>query len=626
MLLKHQVYASLIAAAILPILISSIFVSSGLKNHANEKLSETELPTAMREVRNAIELELTPPVIISQSIAQNQLVIDWVTQGEPTGFRQNIVNYLMDIKQRNDAISAYVVIGESRNYYSQDGLARTLDPSQDPWFYSFINSDRQFELSFDIDKATQNPVVFINYVIVSNGRRIGIAGIGKALSDMTDLIKGYSLAQTGQVYLIDDAGEIKLHRNNREIGKRISLPKPINQGYSVIEKDGESFVSARVELNSIDWQLVGEIPQGELYKSINEAIFKIFFIASIVAVAAFFAVKVIAGKIFRPLDKITDAITGLAEREGDLTVRLPEHTNNELGVLAGEINKFIARLQEMFKEVSDSANEITAIANTVNQTSAQATKVSKNQSNSTQTVAAAINEMEATVAQISHNAQQASGFASDAQKELTIGNKDAQKSIKEMTTLSDSMETAVKSVKELSEEIASITHVLEVIRGISEQTNLLALNAAIEAARAGEQGRGFAVVADEVRSLAKRTSDSTEEINEMVGRLNAKASDSVNAIENGRESTRANVELVNNSGRKMMDAFDVVGEISQINEQVAHATSEQQLATAEINTNVLTISNDAHETQALMEDAQQAIQELHGLTSKLSQLIAKFKL
>lgn len=305
---------------------------------------------------------------------------------------------------------------------------------------------------------------------------------------------------------------------------------------------------------------------------------------------------------------------------------MPEHTNNELGVLAGEINKFIARLQEMFKEVSDSATEITAIANTVNQTSAQATKVSKNQSNSTQTVAAAINEMEATVAQISHNAQQASGFASDAQKELTIGNKDAQKSIKEMTTLSDSMETAVKSVKELSEEIASITHVLEVIRGISEQTNLLALNAAIEAARAGEQGRGFAVVADEVRSLAKRTSDSTEEINEMVGRLNAKASDSVNAIENGRESTRANVELVNNSGRKMMDAFDVVGEISQINEQVAHATSEQQLATAEINTNVLTISNDAHETQALMEDAQQAIQELHGLTSKLSQLIAKFKL
>ncbi|XOV80964.1 MAG: methyl-accepting chemotaxis protein [Aestuariibacter sp.] len=626
MLLKHQVYGSLIAAAVIPIMVAMIFVSSGLKNHAEEKLSETELPTAMREVRNAIELELAQPIVMSQSVAQNSLIKDWIAAGEPASQRAGVINYLAELKRQNNAISAYVVIGESGNYYNHTGLSRTLDPVKDAWFNEFVQSDLAFELSFDIDEGTQVPVVFINYAIEMNGRRIGIGGIGRALEDMTSLIKEYKLGQSGQVYLVDNDATIKLHRNSGQIGNKIRLPQNVNSGFSIIEKNDDEYVSAHIPLQSIDWILVGEIPSDELYEAISSAIQRIILVSLIVVVAVFFLVRWVASKIFKPLDDITDAIVGLTERDGDLTARLPQNDKNELGMLAGEINKFIARLQLMFKQVSDASDAINGFAKSVSNTSTEATNVAKNQSSSTLTVAAAINQMETTVAQISENAQNAANYATDAQNELTTGNDELQKAIRQMSELSQSMQDSVSSVKELSEEIASITHVLDVIRGISEQTNLLALNAAIEAARAGEQGRGFAVVADEVRQLAQRTSDSTEEINEMVSRLNDKTAKTVSAIERGQATTDANVEYVNQSGQRMQDASQVVEKINDINDEVAQATSEQRHATTEINQNVVAISNDAVETQELMESAQQAIKQLHQQTELLGKLIDKFTL
>jgi len=626
MLLKQKVYLSLILAIVLPLAISTFIFSNSIKSHAVEKLTNSDLPTALNEVRNAIELELASPILMSRSIAQNSLVKSWLNKGESAAEKDSFVEYLANIKRDNNAINTFIISKKTKKYYTDDGSIREITLEGEPWFYDFINSNEPFELSLDIDKASGKAVVFINYAIEINGVRTAIGGLGRSLKSMTQLIKSYTIGESGFVYLVDNNGSIKLHPDESKIGQTIDLGAIKNGAVTTVEHDESTFTISSSPLVSLNWHLVAEIPQEELFGPINKAINQNLLFGLIIAIVGFMFVRMLAMQIFKPLEVITQAVSSLTEKDGDLTVRLPTDDNNEISELASKFNVFLDQLHGMFKQVSISANQVKDIAEQVDCKISNASNLAEEQSSSTQTVAAAVNEMEMTVQNISDSAHGASDIATLTQATSKQGSEYVNDTIIHMKELEDSMASSVTSVLELSTEIKSISSVLEVIKGISEQTNLLALNAAIEAARAGEQGRGFAVVADEVRTLAQRTAESTEQINTMIDTLNSKAKTTVTAIEIGSKNTLENAERLDQTGLTLENISQEIVNLTEINSSVATATKEQTIATSEISQNIVSISDSAAQTKANMEDSAQLCRQLDMESKSLKDLIGRFTL
>lgn len=624
MLLKNKVYISLILAIVLPLTISTLLFSTSIESHTEEKLKEIDLPTSLNEVRNAIELELSTPLIVSKNIAENSFVARWIRDSEPTEQQPDFINYLATIKKDNEAIRTFIVSKESLNYYTDQGIIRQIHHQKDQWFYDFLNSNKSYDLNFGIDESINKAAIFINYALEVDGKRVAIAGIARSLESMVNLVKDYRIGESGIVYLVSNTGEVMLHSEQAKIGTSIDLTAIKNGQLSESEVDNERYIISSTPLLSLDWHLVAEIPHQQLYGPLNDAINKNIIAGIVIAIIGFAFVRLLAAQIFRPIEQITDAVSALTEKDGDLTARLPVTENDEIGLLASKFNLFLGQLHDMFKQVSVSATQVKELSDLVQTQLQEATMLAEVQSSSTQTVAAAVTEMEATVQDISNSASGASDIALSTESKTLEGSTFVNNTIVQMAQLESSMASSVNSVVELSTEIKSISQVLDVIKGISEQTNLLALNAAIEAARAGEQGRGFAVVADEVRTLAKRTAESTEQINDMIASLNAKASTTVDAIELGSKNTLENAERLKQTGQTLDDIAKEIVALTEVNATVATATGEQALATSEISQNVVMISDSSEQTKENMMKSTELCNGLNKESNALKELMGRF--
>lgn len=626
MLLKQKVYLSLILAIVAPLAVSTFLFSNSIQSHTDEKLANVDLPTALSEVKSKIELELSTPIIVAKEIAQNLFVKQWLENGENEKVRDNYIDYLASIKKDNKAVIAYIISKNTNNYYTDTGISRKIVRSEDVWFDQFLSSSKKFEIALDIDKATNTMVVFINYALEINGERLAITGVGRSLDSMISLINEYRIGKAGVVYLVSNEGEVMLHSDRGKMGQKVNI-NDIKNGAIVNKKMGDDdYIVSSTPIESLGWHLVAEIPEEQLYGPINSAINSNLLFGVIIAIIGFVLARLLVGQIFRPIKNINNAVNALTKKDGDLTARLPTEDSNEISELAANFNLFLEQLHSMFKQVSDSANHVKSISGSVLVQVQGAANLAEVQSSSTQTVAAAVNEMEVTVQDISNSADNASSIASLTEETTLKGVDFVNSTIKQMEQLESAMASSVASVLELSGEIKSISQVLDVIKAISEQTNLLALNAAIEAARAGEHGRGFAVVADEVRTLAMRTAESTEKINEMIESLNSKASGTVSAIDLGSKNTLENAERLKLTGSTLTEISKEIVTLSELNSSVATATREQTLATSEISQNVVMISDSAEQTKQNMKNSEELCNGLNKESNKLKDLLGKFTL
>ncbi len=329
--------------------------------------------------------------------------------------------------------------------------------------------------------------------------------------------------------------------------------------------------------------------------------------------------------ISNPIKRTVNAMNDIAEGEGDLTMRLDENGKDEIAMLAIAFNRFAAKVRNMVAQVAGSTAQLASAAEELDTITRETTEGVLQQQNETEQVATAMNEMTATVQEVARHAGEAAAFAQSANQESVSGKNIVSETTSVINKLAAEIEQSANVINELESDSENIGSVLDVIKGIAEQTNLLALNAAIEAARAGEQGRGFAVVADEVRTLASRTQKSTEEIQNMIERLQKNSRQAVEVMQASKECAGASVEKASEATTSLIAITQAVTNISDMNVQIATAAEEQSSVSEEINRNISNINDVVRQTAEGTGQISEASSELAQLSNNLQLLVSQFK-
>jgi methyl-accepting chemotaxis protein len=330
-------------------------------------------------------------------------------------------------------------------------------------------------------------------------------------------------------------------------------------------------------------------------------------------------------RVIRPLDAVVTAMADAAKGEGDLTKRLDSKGVSELIELTEQFNAFVEKVQRLIQQVIATTEGMSLAVDDTTENAKQTDASATRQQKETEKVVSAMSQIELSIQEMSSHAASAAEAASKADEDALGGGEIVSNTVKSIELLAHKVDSAAAVMEELAKDTDEVGKVLDVIQSIAEQTNLLALNAAIEAARAGEQGRGFAVVADEVRTLASRTQNSTEEIRVIIERLQLGARNTSNAMVEGNEQAKLSVEQANSAHRALDEIASSVNNISAMNQQIADGTEQQSGNVKEINSNVVTINSVAQETSQSCRKAVTANQKLTSLASDIKGLVNQFK-
>jgi len=330
-------------------------------------------------------------------------------------------------------------------------------------------------------------------------------------------------------------------------------------------------------------------------------------------------------RILTPVNTLTNAMNDIASGEGDLTQRLPVKGDNEIDRLATAFNRFVEKIQHSILKAGESTKSLALAAEQLKQIARQSNDDMSKQHEEVQQVAAAVTEMSATVKEIAASGESAASSAKEADEEAESGQTVVKQTVDAISRLAQEVDSAAAVINKLEEDSDAIGSVLGVIRGIADQTNLLALNAAIEAARAGEQGRGFAVVADEVRTLASRTQQSTQEIQAIIQGLQEGTAKAVKVMGESVTSAKDTVDKASQARNSLANIVNSVFAISEVNAHIATAAEEQSAAVNEIDKSVVHITELSDKSAAGSDETLLACEELAHLGEELKSIVLQFK-
>ncbi len=510
------------------------------------------------------------------------------------------------------------------------GQFADYDATQEEWYQDAKAANRLMITDIYFDKGISDKYMF-SFLDVENN---GVIGGDIFLEAVDPFIKKVHF-EGAVISLYDGQGGLISTSGNEKFGSRIANKaleqQVLNNGSGEFnyQKDGndQQVVYSNIELlGGKQWHVVIDIDKSIAYAFLEEQLISSIVTASSLIILTIILLILTLAKIYSPIISLKHRIADLAKGDADLTQRLNVEGNDDLADIAQGINTFISQLQTMMSDILTSSAEISHGIEQLHKVSASNDQALNVHAGETQQAVAAITEMSASANTVAENAKQTSLSTQQASDEALISKQLVASSSESVQALVNEVEVASQRINTMHENTQEIVTVLSVIGAIADQTNLLALNAAIEAARAGEQGRGFAVVADEVRSLAARTQESTAEINELLTKLTDDAALAVNAMNTTKESCQNTTDNTISVGTGLDSMAGSIIEINELSSHIATASSEQSQVAEQISFNMASIQDMVHELTQNGQLTSESTESLSAANTRLAAMVNRFKL
>ncbi|TMN37496.1 methyl-accepting chemotaxis protein [Pseudoalteromonas sp. S2755] len=509
-----------------------------------------------------------------------------------------------------------------------------VDFRERAWYQLGKNQNKTVYTSPYTDAATGELLLSVVSPIVVNGNFKGVIGGDLSLKTIANSVNQVNFDNTGYAFLVDKSGNIISHQHAEFNGKKLQQAYPalrlgsVDKLQEVDTKEGNRLFYLHSLDNTFgtDWYLAVLIDKSKAYKTLTEITINSLIIAILAVAIGVFCVRTLAIHLLQPLRDLESAITSMANGGGDLTRRLKIVNEDECGTVARQFNLFLGFLHGLVSNVKERADEVVISSDAAKELSTHSSQKLDQQVSLIESLATAMNEMSTTSTEIAGNAQQAASSITSVNEKTSEGQEIFFKARNQINALADDITASYELSTQLAEYSQNIENILSVINGIAEQTNLLALNAAIEAARAGEQGRGFAVVADEVRSLASKTQESTTEIKSMIDQIQASSIQVQQSMGSSRDKTQQCVSQTEQATHMLEEISEAVKELMDRNIQIATAIEEQSVVIEEINKNTIHINDISVEVGSFSDKQYSASEELAKNAHEQEALLSKFTL
>lgn len=621
---RHKI---LLAASIIVVLAFALFTlyNDYLQRNTITKNLENSVAQAGELTATGIQSWLSGRILILENLGQNVA-------------RQGTKSDLGGLVGQPSLTSTFqfTYIGDTEGVFTQRPDAEMpagYDPRKRPWYTSTVTADKTI-ISAPYLASVGGLVVTIASPIKINGKLAGVAGGDLSLETLVKIVNSVEFGGLGHAFLVSGDGQVivspdkdQVMKNLKDIypGQTLTLDKKLRE----VTLNGQQRLLSFAPISGLpgaDWYIGLSIDKDKAYAPLGEFRTSALIAMVVAVIVIALLLSLLISALMRPLTAMGRAMQDIAQGEGDLTRRLSIQGKDEFAELGGSFNQFVERVHASISEVSSATLLVHDLSQRVEQSSNSSILGFDEQSARTNSVAAAINELGAATQEIARNASDASAQASQAREQAEDSRAVVEKTIQAMTSLSSKISDSCTQIETLNTSTENIGQILDVIKSISQQTNLLALNAAIEAARAGEAGRGFAVVADEVRNLAHRTQESADQVHKMIGELQQGSHDAVENMNQSQASSRDSVDVANQAGTRLTSVTQRISEIDGMNQSVAAATEEQTAVVETLNVDISQINMLNQQGVANLNETLSDCAALSQQAGRLKQLVASFKI